>query len=142
MTHIYVPYESGKDLINQFRNINISSVSSQKESANFVLVTPKFYYGIYGGLVYNTTLKQYSEKQYISDAIDDTLSVIWWNNFHPNFLGDVHALSVGERVAVTPNIFKQLILNPLQKTVTVKSSYYGTKADRINSLSFSNSDSE
>ena len=142
MTYIYVPYDSVEDLVKQFRNLNISSVISQKESANFVLVTPKFYYGIYGGLVYNTALEKHSEKNYILDSVDDTISLIWWNSFNPNFLGDIYALSVGKWVAVTPSIFKQLILNPIQKPIAVKSSYYGTNARRINFLSSSNSDSE
>ena len=137
MTYIYVPFDSIESLIEQFQNINISLVTCSKETANFVIITPKLYYGIYGGLVYNSVFETCSKSQYISDAIDNEISLLWWYCSRPKFIGDTYVLSVVERVAVTPSIYKELILNPLHKRTNKKSSYYGAKT-----WSWSFSDSE
>lgn len=148
MTHIYVPFDSITDLITQFQKMNISDIPIYKEpkdkdpQSNFVLILPRSYHGQYGGLMYNSTLKHYDQNDYLSSPIDQDISLVWWWSSHPHMIGDIHALSIGERKAVTPFIFDKLILNPIRKPNVGKSSYYGTKACSMKSRSASYSDSE
>lgn len=147
MTYLYVPFESITDLITQFKNLNVSDIpiySAPKDKdprSNFVLIQPHSYHGQYGGLMYNSFLERYDPNEYLSSRIDSDISLVWWWSSRPDMIGDIHALSVGERKAVTPFIFEKLILNPFRKPNVGKSSYYGPKAWSMKSRSDSYSDS-
>lgn len=144
MTYVYIPFDTVEDLITHFQNMDISDINplSNDSTANFVLITPHFYHGKYGGLMYNSILNQYEKTEYIVDAIDEDISLVWWwYSYRRHTIGDTDALSVGERKAVTPTIFKQLLLNPLRKPAVGKSSYYGDKAWSIKARSSLYSDS-
>lgn len=148
MTYIYIPFDSISDLISKFQNLDILDIPFYKEpkdknpQSNFVLILPRSYHGQYGGLIFNSVLKHYAEKEYISSPIDKDISLVWWwSSSRRHSIGDVNALSVGNRKAVTPFIFDKLILNPFRKPNVGKSSYYGDKAWSINCRSDSYSDS-
>lgn len=141
MSFIHVHYDSIEHLIKQFQDMNIYGYSCTPDNANFVLINPKYYYGSYGGLLLNCIIQKCSEKECFSELISNDLSIVWWNSPHPKHVGEQNVLSVGERVAVTPSIFKQLLINPMRKRITGKSSYYGDKAWSIKSRSSAYSDS-
>lgn len=129
--HIFIPYDSVESLIEQFKieKVNFRPVAYP----NFVLIDPKNYHGTYGGLVYKSVLEKCASSDYISSSIDSNTALVWWNSYHPQYMGDQHALSVHNRVAVTPFIFDKLIINPLRKRNRGRSSYYGERAWSINS---------
>lgn len=147
MTYIYVPFDSLTDLISKFQAMDFSDIPVYSEPkdknplSNFVLICPRSYHGTYAGLMFNSVLKQYAKKDYLSTPIDPDVSLVWWWSSYPPVLGDIHALSVGERKAVTPFIFSKLILNPLRKPNVGKSSYYGDRAWSMKSRSDAYSDS-
>lgn len=141
MSYIFVPFSSIEDLIKQFQNIDVYECMSTPDAANFVLINPKYYYGSYGGLILNSIVEKLSQKECLSQSITDNLSLVWWNLSHPKIIGEQHILSVGDRVAVSPSIFKQLRMNPMRKPIVGKSSYYGDKAWSIKSESSLYSDS-
>lgn len=128
-------------LIKQFQNMNVYKYTATPDAANFVLINPKYYYGSYGGLLLNSIVEKFSPKECLSESIVDNLSLVWWNLSHPKYIGEQHILSFGDRVAVTPSIFKQLHVNAMQKPIVGKSSYYGNKAWSIKSESSLYSDS-
>lgn len=141
MSFIHVHFNSIEHLVKQFQNMNIYSYAATPDVANFVLINPKYYYGSYGGLLLNSIVQEFSQKECLSDLIGYNLSLVWWNSSHPKYVGERNVLTYGERVAVTPSIFKQLHVNPMRKPIVGKSSYYGDKAWSIKSRSSSYSDS-
>lgn len=141
MSFIYVHFDSIEHLIKQFQNMSAYSYVTTPDIANFVLINPKYYYGSYGGLLLTSIVQNFSPNECFSDSIDNKLSLVWWNLSHPKYVGEQCVLSVGDRVAVTPLIFKQLHPNPMRKPIVGKSSYYGDKAWSIKSRSSSYSDS-
>lgn len=141
MSFIHVPYDSLEHLIKQFRDMNIYGYTAAPNNANFVLINPKYYYGSYGGLLLNSIVQKCSEKECLSESINNDLSIVWWNSSQPKHVGEQHVLCVGDRVAITPSIFKQLRINPMRKRIAGKSSYYGDKAWSIKSRSSAYSDS-
>lgn len=147
MTFVYVSYDSITDLITQFQNMDMYNIPIYKEpkdkdpQSNFVLILPNSYHGQYGGLMYNSVLKPYDKKKYLSSCIDKDVSLVWWWSSRPPLIGDIHALSIGKRKAVTPFIFEQLIFNPLRNPNMGKSSYYGNNAWSMKSRSDAYSDS-
>lgn len=137
---IHVPYDSIESLIQQFKQKYIPAPTTDA-TANFVLIDPKNYYGTYGGLLYKSVLDTCANEPYFASHLHADVHLVWWNTFRPKYLGDQHALSVNGRVAVTPYIFRKLIINPLRRPNAGKSSYYGAKARSINWRSAENSDS-
>lgn len=141
MSYIFVSFDSIEHLIKQFQNMNVYNYASTPQAANFVLINPKYYHGSYGGLLLNSIVEKFSEKECFSESIGTDLCIVWWNSSYPKHVGEQHVLSVGDRVAVTPSIFKHLRINPMRKPIVGKSSYYGSKASSIKSASSLYSDS-
>lgn len=121
--------------------MNVYNYASTPQTANFVLVNPKYYHGSYGGLLLNSIVEKCSEKECLSESIGNDLCIVWWNSSLPKYVGEQHALSVGDRVAVSPSIFERLCINPMRKPIAGKSSYYGDKAWSMKSASSLYSDS-
>lgn len=146
MAHVYVPYNNINDLVEGFQNLNLIRDAAYPEStANFVMIQPDAYFGSYGGLIFDSVLQHYllriRDTHSISDSIGHGLSLVWWNTAQPEVNGDYYTCAAEGRVAVTPKMFKHIRINTLRKT-RQKSSYYTSKAWRINDASFSKSDSE
>lgn len=127
MSYIHVPYDSIAELVKNFKNASFVDSAD----ANFVLIKPSAYYGSYGGLLLKSVIAN-EEDAIISDSICKDFCLVWWKLPKPKYTGDLNALSLNDRVAVTPSMFKQLQVNPIRKTSTRKSSYYVDKAWSMN----------
>ena len=149
MAYVRVEYASVRQLVDEFQVLNFYRDAVLPNSAvvpNFVLIDPSLYFGTYGGLVTDTVLQRFRysihETHSVSDSIGYGLNIVWWNLSHPLVPGDVLALKIGERVAVTPKMFSSIRVNVLRRKKPSRSSYYATKAWTINAASSSNSDFE
>lgn len=133
MSYIYVPYHSVKELIDHFRNSNMTNFAvnpmQQNPAPNFVLVNPELYYGSYGGLLCDAVIREF-ENYCVSETLGNDLSLVWWNSL-PIFVGDICALAFEDRVAVTPSMFSKMQLDTIRKPKSRKSSYYVDRAWRI-----------
>lgn len=138
MSYVHVPYDSIGSLVQEFQCRDFATDTSGGDF-NFVLVDPSSYHGTYGGLVLDSALEKHCRGSFLSSGIGYGMSVVWWLT-EPEFCGDPALTYEGKYVAVTPQIFRSM--TPRTKLCKPgRSSYYG-KADRINSASFSYSDSE
>lgn len=150
MAYVHVSYESIKELVEKFQTLNLirdaALPSDIHHPPNFVLVNPARYYGCYGGIVHDSVLDRYRlqlhETHSLRDSIGNDLSIVWWNTKKPLVTGDQNALTVEDRVAVTPKMFEKMRINTIRQHGPPRSKYYGTKAWCINATSCSNSDSE
>lgn len=135
MTYVYVPYTSVEDLVTQFANFNIAdyAVVPEETLPNFVLICPDLYYGSYGGLLESSLL---NPDQCLSDALTESLSLVWWKDRFPPFTG--FPLSAEDRVAVTPALWYRLTLHSMARRFAPSYS----NAWRIHSASLAYSDSE
>lgn len=140
MTFIHLPYTSLSDLLSKFSDLKISRhavVPEQTNPApNFVLIHPELYYGSYGGIVASQLLAG-RRGRFVSEALDDSLSIVWWSAAVPDIAGDTFALSVEDRKAVTPSMFRRMVANTLVRDKPARSSYY--TCDRAWSMNFESS---
>ncbi|GBN74911.1 hypothetical protein AVEN_59080-1 [Araneus ventricosus] len=131
MSLIHVAYQTIQQLVEAFQALDPVKLP-HPEKPNFVLVDPRHYYGSYGGLVYDSILDRYSQMSlkipFIASPIGHGLSVVWWSSPEPPFTGDVHALSVQDRVGVTPDVYNQMHRHVIRKKVPPASRYYGKNA--------------
>ncbi|GFY55239.1 uncharacterized protein TNIN_321841 [Trichonephila inaurata madagascariensis] len=150
MAHVYVPYNSVQELVEQFQVLNsirdAALPDDTYQKPNFVLVDRNHYFGSYGGLIYKNILDHYRLELHTSHSLSDDIGfgvcIVWWNTTKPDFVGDQYALAAEGREAVTPRMVQSMKVNTLCQKKPPKSNYYGDKPWSINAASFSSSDSE
>lgn len=147
--YVRVEYDSIRQLIEGFQVLNFYTdaiLPHSEETPNFVLIDQSLYFGVYGGIITDAVLRRHRyhihESHSLCDSIGYGLNLVWWNLASPSVPGDVHALKVDGRVAVTPKMFSMIKLNVIRRKKPARSSYYSSNAWSINSTSAFNSDSE